>query len=57
MCEGTYLARNDSEMPKGKMAKDIGRRTGGPLLDLDSMILGLLILGGKVGGENQCLYS
>ena len=27
------------------MAKDIGRRIGGPLLDLDSMILGLLILG------------
>ena len=39
------------------MAKDIGRRTGGPLLDLDSIILGLLILGGKVGGGNLCSYS
>lgn len=39
------------------MAKDVGRRTGGPWLDLDGMILGLLIWGGKVGGGNLCLYS
>lgn len=44
-------------MPGEKMAKDIRRGTGGHLLDLDSMILGLLILGGKLGGGNLCLYS
>ena len=38
------------------MAKDVGRRTGGPLLDLDSMILGLLILGVRwVEGICACI--
>ena len=38
------------------MAKDVGRRTGGPLLELDSMILGLLILGVRwVEGICACI--